>query len=55
MECFVLRKNYFAKIINYIKKVYVIGKSISRLADGRKSQTYSTGEAAVSLQLPSNY
>jgi hypothetical protein len=42
-----LRKNYFAKIIKYIKRVFNIDKSISKLTDQRKNPKYTTAQAVM--------
>ncbi len=42
-----LRKNYFAKIVKYIKNVYNIEKSLSRPTDRRKNPTYKTHQAIL--------
>jgi hypothetical protein len=47
MECFELRKNYFGKIIKYIKTVFNIDKSLSKLTDRRKNPKYTTAQAVI--------
>jgi hypothetical protein len=42
-----LRKNYFAKIIKYMKKVYNIDRNLERLTDGRKNPTYKTNQVIL--------
>jgi hypothetical protein len=42
-----LRKNYFAKIVNYIKKVFNIERSLNKLKDARKNPTYKTAQAVL--------
>jgi len=37
-----LRKNYFEKLVRYIKNVYHIDRGLNRLSDGRVNPTYST-------------
>ena len=39
-----MRKNYFAKLVNYTKKVLTIEKSLSKLTDGKKNPKYKTKE-----------
>lgn len=39
-----MRKNYFAKIVNYTKKVFNIEKSINKLSDGRKNPRFKTNQ-----------
>ncbi len=39
-----MRKNYFAKLVNYTKKVLNIERSLSKLSDGRKNPKYKTKE-----------
>jgi len=38
-----MRKNYFAKLVNYMKNVYHIQHGLNKLSDGRVNPTYSTG------------
>jgi|GEM_PF-2845709 len=38
-----MRKNYFAKLVNYMKNVYHLGRGLHKLSDGRVNPTYSTG------------
>lgn len=49
-ECF-LRKNYFAKIVKYIKDVYNIDKLLSKIKDGRKNPSYKTGQVILPVLL----
>ena len=37
-----MRKNYFEKLVRYIKNVYHIDRGLNRLSDGRVNPTYST-------------
>ena len=46
-----MRKNYFAKLINYMKNVYHIDKGISKLKDGRVNPKYKTGQVILPLLL----
>lgn len=39
-----MRKNYFAKLVNYMKNVYHLERSLNKLSDGRVNPTYSTGQ-----------
>jgi len=45
-----MRKNYFGKLIKYIKNVYKIDNELRSLTDGRINPTYQTGRV-VSLAL----
>ena len=38
-----MRKNYFAKLVKYMKNVYHIERGLNKLSDGRVNPTYSTG------------
>ena len=40
VECSVLRKNYYAKILNYTKKIFKIDRSLSKLNDERKNPRF---------------
>jgi hypothetical protein len=42
-----LRKNYFGKIIKYIKRVFNIDKSLSKLTDQRKNLKYTRAQAVM--------
>ena len=42
-----LKKNYFAKLVNYTKKVLNIERSLSKLSDGRKNPKYKTKELVL--------
>ncbi|KLU65797.1 hypothetical protein DEAC_c24270 [Desulfosporosinus acididurans] len=37
-----MRKNYFVKLVNYMKNVYQIDRGLDKLSDGRVNPTYST-------------
>ncbi len=39
-----MRKNYFAKLGNYLKNVYHIERGLNKLSDGRVNPTYSTNQ-----------
>ncbi|KLU65779.1 transposase DDE domain protein [Desulfosporosinus acididurans] len=39
-----MRKNYFVKLVNYMKNVYQIDRGLNKLSDGRVNPTYSTGQ-----------
>jgi len=45
-----MRKNYFAKLVNYIKNVYHIERGLSKLKDVRVSPTYET-ELVITIVL----
>jgi len=42
-----LRKNYFIKLIKYIKNVYHIESKISKLKDGRVNPSYKTANVML--------
>jgi len=42
-----MRKNYFAKLVKYMKNVYHIERSLNKLSDGRVNPTYSTGKVIL--------
>lgn len=42
-----MRKNYFAKLIKYIKNVYNIESKINKLTDGRINPSYKTGQVIL--------
>lgn len=42
-----MRKNYFAKLVNYMKSVYHIERGLNKLSDRRDNPTYSTGQVIV--------
>jgi hypothetical protein len=42
-----MRKNYFAKLVNYIKNVYHVDRGLNKLSDGRVNPTYSTGQVIL--------
>jgi hypothetical protein len=49
-RCF-LRRNYFAKIVKYMKNVYKIKQKFKRLTDGRKNPKYKTHLAILPVLL----
>jgi len=42
-----MRKNYFAKLVKYMKDVYDIEYGLNKLSDGRINPTYSTGKVIL--------
>lgn len=42
-----MRKNYFAKLVRYMKNVYHIESGLYKLSDGRFNPTYSTGQVIL--------
>ena len=46
-----MRKNYFAKLVRYMKNVYHIERGLNKLSDGRVNPTYSTGEVILPVLL----
>jgi hypothetical protein len=42
-----MRKNYFAKLVNYMKNVYHLDRGLNKLSDGRTNPTYSTGQVIM--------
>jgi hypothetical protein len=46
-----MRKNYFAKLVNYMKNVYHIERGLNKLSDGRVNPTYSTGQVILPVLL----
>ena len=44
-----MRKNYFIKLIKYIKNVYHIEEKINKLKDGRVNPSYKTGMVMLSV------
>ena len=44
-------KNYFAKLVNYMKNVYHIDRFINKLKDGRVNPKYKTGQVIMPLIL----
>ena len=46
-----MRKNYFAKLVRYMKNVYHIDRFINKLKDGRVNPKYKTGQVIMPLFL----
>ena len=46
-----MRNNYFEKLLNYMKSVYHVDKSLSKLTDGRISPTYKTAQVILTVLL----
>jgi hypothetical protein len=46
-----MRKNYFIKLVNYMKNVYHIDQGINKLKDSRVSPKYKTGQVILPLLL----
>ncbi len=46
-----MRKNYFKKLMNYIKNVYNIERGLYKLKDGRIGATYNTGQVIFTVLL----
>ncbi|WP_199241837.1 hypothetical protein [Desulfosporosinus sp. Sb-LF] len=46
-----MRKNYFAKLVNYMKNVYHVDRFLNKLSDGRVNPTYSTGQVILPVLL----
>jgi hypothetical protein len=42
-----MRKNYFSKLVKYIKNVYHIERGLNKLSDARVNPTYSTGQVIL--------
>ena len=42
-----MKKNYFQKLVKYIKNVYHIERGLNNLSDGRVNPTYSTGQVIM--------
>ncbi|KLU64482.1 transposase DDE domain protein [Desulfosporosinus acididurans] len=42
-----MRKNYFVKLVNYMKNVYQIDHGLNQLSDGRVNPTYCTGQVIL--------
>jgi len=42
-----MRKNYFAKLVKYMKNIYHIERGLNKLSDGRVNPTYSTGQVIL--------
>jgi len=46
-----MRKNYFAKLVKYMKNVYHIERGLYKLSDRRLNPTYSTGQVILPVLL----
>jgi hypothetical protein len=46
-----MRKNYFAKLVKYMKNVYHIERGLYKLSDRRLKPTYSTGQVILPVLL----
>ena len=46
-----MRKNYFKKLMNYIKNVYNIERCLYRIKDSRIGATYNTGQVIFTVLL----
>jgi len=46
-----MRKNYFEKLMNYMKNVYNIDRLFNKLEDSRVNPRYKTGLALMPLLL----
>ena len=46
-----MRKNYFAKLMNYIKNVYNIDRLFNKIEDGRVNPRFKTGLTIMPLLL----
>ena len=46
-----MRKNYFFKLVNYMKNVYHIDQGINKLKDGRVNPKYKTRQVILPLLL----
>ena len=46
-----MRKNYFVKLMNYMKNVYHIENGINKLTDGRVNPKYKTPQVIMPLFL----
>ncbi|MDT3701233.1 MAG: hypothetical protein RO469_17680 [Thermincola sp.] len=42
-----MRKNYFGKLVKYMKNVYHLERGLNKLSDGRANPTYSTGQVIL--------
>ena len=42
-----MRKNYFVKLLRYMKNVYHLERGLNKLTDGRVNPTYSTGQVIM--------
>lgn len=51
MRFYELRKNYFAKLVKYMKNVYHIERGLNKLTDGRINPTYNTAKVVTIVLL----
>ena len=51
MRFYKLRKNYFTKLIKYMKNVYNIENGLNKLIDGRINPTYDTAQVITLVLL----
>ncbi|SPF49351.1 conserved hypothetical protein [Candidatus Desulfosporosinus infrequens] len=42
-----MRKNYFEKLVRYMKNVYHFERGLNKLSDGRTNPTYTTGQVIL--------
>lgn len=42
-----MRKNYFVKLVRYMKNVYHLERGLNKLTDGRVNPTYCTGQVIL--------
>ncbi|MDR3599065.1 MAG: hypothetical protein P4L49_01035, partial [Desulfosporosinus sp.] len=42
-----MRKNYFAKLVKYMKNVFHVDRGLNKLSDGRVNPTYRTGQVIL--------
>ena len=46
-----MRKNYFAKLVKYMKNVYHIENGLNKLSDGRVNPTYKTAQVITLVRI----
>lgn len=46
-----MRRNYFYKVVKYMKKVFNIDEGLNRLSDGRKNPNYNTKQVVLPVLL----
>ena len=46
-----MRNNYFAKLVNYVKKVYNIDRDLNKLSDKRANPSYKTAQVIMPVLL----
>ena len=49
-----MRKNYFVKLVSYMKNVYHVERGLNKLSDERVNPTYSTGQVIMPVFLVQN-